>query len=311
MAVRLSRLAIAQWIFAVAVVAYAAVVLHGQWRAIQSRLASISADPLLLLAASLIVLLTYAVLIETWRRVLAAWDARLPWPTAARIWFASSLGKYVPGSIWAIAALGVMARESGASAVAAAGSSIVVNLLNLASGLAVVLVLASRLVPHAAVFAALTAAAILSALAAPALLPVAARAASRVLRRDVRVPTIPAATVWQALIGTGAAWVGYGVAFYIFAVAILGASAVHGSFVLYIAAYTAAYIVGFVAPFAPAGLGVREIGIIEGLPLLGLTSHGDAVILALTSRLWLTLLEVAPGLVALAAGNTRTRIRSK
>ncbi|MGI8548428.1 MAG: UPF0104 family protein, partial [Gemmatimonadaceae bacterium] len=79
---------------------------------------------------------------------------------------------------------------------------------------------------------------------------------------------------------------------------------------LYIAAYTAAYILGFVALFAPAGLGVREAGMIEVLPLLGLTSHSDAFLVAVTSRLWLTALEVIPGVVALAAGYFRSRTRS-
>jgi uncharacterized membrane protein YbhN (UPF0104 family) len=77
----------------------------------------------------------------------------------------------------------------------------------------------------------------------------------------------------------------------------------------YIAVYTGAYIVGFITPIAPAGLGVREGLLIKGLTLFGLMSGSDATIVAFTSRLWLTLLEVAPGLVALAATHTRTRPR--
>ncbi len=298
-----------QWIFAIAVVVYAAIVLRRQWTEIHTRLGQLRVEPVMLIGASLIVFLAYAVLIETWRRVLSAWDTRLRWAVAARIWFASSLAKYIPGNIWSIAALGVMSREQGASPVAAAGSSIIVNALNLAAGLAVVLVFGSRLIPHATVFAVIAAAAIAVALAAPWILPTATAWASRVLGRAIPLPRIPPSTTWWSLGGTTFAWCAYGVAFRMFAVAVLGDSAVHGSFVLYIAAYTAAYIVGFVAPFAPAGLGVREVGITEGLPLLGLMSHGDAFIIALTSRLWLTLLEVIPGLVALAAGHTRTRAR--
>lgn len=298
---------VAQWIFAAAVVIYAGFVLHEQWSQIQRRIGTIHVAPAKLIVASLIVLAAYAVLIETWRRVLAAWDTRLEWATAARIWFASSLGKYIPGNIWAIAALGAMARERGASPVAAAGSSIVVNVINLAAGLAVVLVFGARLIPHAAVFAVIAVVAIAGALAAPLLLPSVTALAARVSGRDIRMPNVPSSTIWMSLAGTTFAWCAYGVAFRFFTAAVLGDSAAHGGFVLYIAAYTAAYIVGFIAPFAPAGLGVREIGIIEGLPLLGLTNHGDAIIIALTSRLWLTILEVIPGLVALAAGHTRTR----
>jgi uncharacterized membrane protein YbhN (UPF0104 family) len=299
---------IVQWVFAVLVVTYAGTALHGQWEEIRGRLTSLDIHWGSLAGASGMVLIAFAVLIETWRRVLAAWDSRFGWPTAARIWFASSLGKYIPGNIWAIAAMGMLARQRGASAVAAAGSSILVTVINLASGVAVVLVFAAKLIPHALVAAVVAGVVIAGALAAPLFLPKLVALATKIAGRDVRIPTVPPSTVWWALLGTTFAWVVYGAAFRLFAVALLGDSAVHGGFVLYVAAYTAAYIVGFITP-VPAGIGVREFGIIEGLTLLGLTTQSDAAIIAVISRLWLTVLDVIPGLVALAAGHTRTRTR--
>jgi hypothetical protein len=73
--------------------------------------------------------------------------------------------------------------------------------------------------------------------------------------------------------------------------------------------YTGGYILGLLTPIAPAGVGVREGVIMEGLPLFGVTSHADALILALTSRLWLTILEVVPGLIALAVSQANIRTR--
>jgi hypothetical protein len=300
---------IVQLIFAILVVTFASIAISKRWDMIRSRVATLDIHWLHLLEASLLVFTAYAVLVETWRRVLAAWDTRLPWWTAARIWFAASLGKYIPGNLWSLAALGVMARETGASSVAAAGSSIIVNVFNLVSGLTLVLLFASRLVPHAAAFAAVAALSVASVLAAPLWLPMMVRLAMKVTKREMRIPVIPASTVWWAMIGTSFAWCLYGEAFHLFAEALLGESAVHGSVVLYIAAYTAAYIVGFITLIAPAGIGVREAGIWEGLPLLGLTTYGDAVIVAVISRLWLTILEVIPGLVALAAGHLRPPTR--
>lgn len=302
---------VAQWLFAVLVAVFASVAISKRWDMIGGRVASIHVDWLRILEASLLVLVAYAVLIETWRRVLAAWDTQLPWWTAARIWFAASLGKYIPGNLWSLAALGVMARETGASSVAAAGSSIIVNVFNLVSGLALVLIFAARLVPHAEVFAVVAIASIGGVLAAPMWLPAIARMACKLTKRDIPLPVIPASTVWWSLAGTAFAWCLYGEAFRLFAIAILGSNAVHGGVVLYIAAYTAAYIVGFITLIAPAGIGVREAGIWEGLPLLGLTTYGDAVIVAVISRLWLTVLEVIPGLVALAAGHFRPPPRSE
>ncbi len=301
----------AQWLFAALVVGFAGVAIWKRWDTIGSRVGTLHIEWTPLLEASLLVFAAYAVLIETWRRVLGAWDTRLPWWTAARIWFAASLGKYIPGNLWSLAALGVMARETGASSVAAAGSSVIVNVFNLVSGLVLVLVFASHLVPHAAVFAGVAAAAVTGVLAAPRWLPNLVRLACRLTKRDIPLPVIPASTVWWSLAGTAFAWCAYGIAFRLFAIALLGSNAVHGPIVLYIAAYTAAYIVGFVTLIAPAGLGVREAGIWEALPLLGLTTYGDAVIVAVVSRLWLTVLEVVPGLVALAAGHLRPSTRSE
>jgi len=289
----------AQWLFTGAVLIFAGVALAREWEKIGGRVAALRPDWVQLGLATALVLASYAVLIETWRRVLAAWDTRLPWWTAARIWFASSLAKYVPGNVWSIAALGMMARNRGASAVAAAGSSVLVNILNLAAGAAVVLLFAARLVPQPLIVGAIVAAVLAAAAAAPWLLPRATAVAARLTHRELRLPRIPSRIVWISLAGTTTAWLAYGVSFRLFAEALLGAHALHGPMLLYIAAYTGAYILGFITPVAPAGLGVREFALIEGLARLGLMSASDAAIVALASRLWLTVLEVAPGVVAL------------
>ncbi|MGI8545887.1 MAG: hypothetical protein ACR2M1_00910, partial [Gemmatimonadaceae bacterium] len=249
-------LRIAQWLFAVIVISFVSLALVRRWDLVSGGMATLRIDWIKLAVASLFVLSGYAVLIETWRRVLAAWDTSLDWTTAAEIWFASSLGKYVPGSVWALAAAGVMARQRGASAVAAAGSSVLVTILNLLAGFALVLLFAARLVQHAAVFAAVAGALVLGAISAPVLLPRGMAIMARLFKRDIPMPRIPASTIWWALAGTALAWCAYGVAFRLFAAAVLGDSAVHGDYVIYIAAYMAAYLLGFVALFGDAGSGV-------------------------------------------------------
>lgn len=294
-------LQIAQWLFATLVVVFAGRAVTREWQTVGHRFADLRPGWLALLAASVIVLATYAMLVETWRRVLAAWDVELRWGTAARIWFVSSLGKYIPGGLWSVAALGVMAKSRGASAVAAAGSSVIINVLNLASGLALVLIFAARIVPHPALFALVAVVVVAGFLVAPAMLPWLLATVTRVTGREFNIGTVPRSTVWWSLAGTTIAWCAYGAAFRLFSVAVLGPNAVHGGVVLFIAAYTAAYILGFVVP-SVAGLGVREAGIVEAMSHLGLASTSDAIVVALASRLWLTVLEVVPGLIALAVG---------
>jgi uncharacterized membrane protein YbhN (UPF0104 family) len=95
-----------------------------------------------------------------------------------------------------------------------------------------------------------------------------------------------------------AAWVGYGVAFRVLALALVPASA--GNWLQYVAVFTGSYLIGYLSLILPGGIGAREVAMVGSLTALGLTSTVDAWLLAVVSRLWLTVLEVAPGLIYLA-----------
>jgi len=87
---------------AFAALAVAAVLLAGraivaQWNAFRASGAHLEPRWALLGASSLVVLVTYALLIETWRRTVRAWDSELPFRRAARIWCISNLARYLPG----------------------------------------------------------------------------------------------------------------------------------------------------------------------------------------------------------------------
>ena len=75
---------------------------------------------------------------------------------------------------------------------------------------------------------------------------------------------------------------------------------------LVVAAYAAAYAAGFLALLTPAGLGVREGVLVVALaPVL---PAGPALVVALVSRVWMMLVELAgAGIVHLAARH-RTRV---
>src|SRR6185437_10970423 len=60
----------AQIVFAVLVVVFASIAISKRWDMIRDRVATISVDWISLIEASLLVFLAYAVLVETWRRVL-------------------------------------------------------------------------------------------------------------------------------------------------------------------------------------------------------------------------------------------------
>lgn len=300
------------WRIAFAILAVLAVGLAGreileQWRAFRASGAQLEPRWHVIGASSLIVLAAYAVLVETWRRTVRAWDAELSWFDAARIWFISNLGRYLPGKIWQIGAMGVMAQERGVSVVAATGSALVINLVNLLAGFGLVLVTGAEFF-HART-ASVTLAVILVAgiVLAPRIVPVAARVAGRLLRRPLDVPRLPDSAVWLASVGCLLAWILYGIAFRIFVAGVLGAAP--GSTASYVAAFTGSYLAGYIALFAPGGIGVREKSLMLALGQFGLAQAGAAGVISLTSRLWLTVLEVLPGLGFLAADALRGRRR--
>jgi hypothetical protein len=258
--------------------------------AVDPRWATIALSGAVFLAA-------HAVLVQTWRSVLGCWDARLPFWTAARIWSVSNLGRYLPGKVWQIGAMGAMARDVGVSPVAASGSAILGTLVNVIAGFVVALLGGRALLERssnghgtlAIAFVVLAAAALL---AAPMLLPKLAPWIGRVAGRPVAA-RLPTRAVVYALLGNVVAWLLYGAAFQLFMVGLLGAAA--GGYAEYLAAYTISYLVGYLALFAPAGIGAREGAMVTVLAYAGLATRPQAALVALASRVWLTLLEVVPG----------------
>jgi hypothetical protein len=101
--------------------------------------------------------------------------------------------------------------------------------------------------------------------------------------------------VWLAVVINTVAWIGYGLAFACFARGILPALKLDAS--IAIGVYAASYLVGYLVLFAPGGVGFREFALGALLVAGGFAGQGDAAILGATSRVWLTVLEVLPGLI--------------
>jgi uncharacterized membrane protein YbhN (UPF0104 family) len=298
----------AQWIFAALVVFFAGRALIGQWGLASTRLVHVRMDWGRIALASLLVLVTYALLIEGWRRVLGAWGGKLSYIEAARIWCLSNLGRYVPGNVWSLTAMGVMSRGRGMSAVAATGSSIIMQLLTLSVGLGVALVTGAKLVGNPVALAVLLVALLVLIAAAPRLLPPLTRLLGSFTGWKIPEPVIPATVVWGATLAGGITWLLYGFAFQLFTEGLLGGAS--GATMSYIAVYTAAYILGFISPIAPAGLGVREVALAAGMTQFGLASEGDAALVAIAARLWLTILELIPSAAFVLAATIRRRSTS-
>lgn len=300
----------AGWVLAAVIVARVSVsLLHGL-RDLRSQPQAWSPRWSLIGLSGMVFLLAHAALVQTWRSVLACWDARLPFWSAARIWSVSNLGRYIPGKIWQIGAMGAMSREVGVSPIAASGSAILGTLVNVIAGFVVALVSGRVLLDRAfngggAIAQVIVFLSVAALAAAPIIVPRLAPLAARVAGRPLRA-TLPVRAVIIALAGNLLAWLLYGVAFELFARGLVPTSS--GGYSAYLAAYTISYLAGYLALFAPAGAGVRESAMLAMLPFAGLADPAQAALITIGSRVWLTLLEVLPAVFFWA--HHRARLRS-
>ena len=261
-------------------------------------------------AATAVVLATYALLIQGWRLLLAGWGGTLPYPVAVRIWTIANLGRWIPGKVWSVGALGVLAQEQGVRGLAAAGAALLGTALNLGAGCAIAVLFGARALASlnpvwywlawglAVAFVAVV-------LALPRILPALLGNVAR--RRGVPLAQqhLTTRTLWLVTAMQGIAWIGYGTAFWMFA---RGATpSVSGNPWQFVALFSASYLAGYLVLIAPGGVGVREGVLTALLVAMGLASTGDAVLLGVLSRGWLTVLEIVPGLISLALHPRRAR----
>lgn len=248
--------------------------------------------PLWILSAALTVWLTYGLLIEAWRRILIGWSQTLGYGPAMRIWCLSNLGRYLPGKVWSIAGLVVLAQRAGVAGWAAAGSALVMQVIALGTGALVV----SFGAPGAATPLALAGALCLAACVIGVLVrePMVERLV-HLVRPGVEFRALPLRAALLAAVVTLMSWAAYGMAFWMLARGIFGTTGL--SAFQATGVFAAGYIVGLLALFAPGGVGVRELVFVALLaPVVG---SGGALALSIAARLLWTVTEVSAALVAL------------
>lgn len=304
------------WLLAGQVV-LAAVVLFFIGRALVRQWEAFRGQPLvahprwgIVVVSGLVVLATYAVLIQTWRAILHAWDARLGFVDAARIWSISNLARYIPGTLWPIGLMAAMAKRERISPLAATGSSLLNVIVNIACGIAVSMVAGWAALDvlsggHATLGFVLIGIIALGLLLLPFLLPRVLPRLARLVGRDVGAVTLPPRAVAGAVVGNVVAWVLYGIAFRLLVTGVLGSAA--GTVADYVAIFASSYVAGYVVLVLPAGAGVRDATMATALAALHLATPQQALLVAVASRLWLTVLELVPGFLFLAFRPSRGR----
>lgn len=242
----------------------------------------------LAVVASVVAVTAYGLV---WPYILRRLGTPAPWSWVG-LFFKSQLGKYLPGSVWQYAGRVGLARNRGVPMQRALASVIAeVALSAIAAAVAASLVLGE--VAAAGVVIGVAGLLVLALLLRPSVASLLAGASggTRLDRTSLSAALRAApATVGLYLI----VWGLYGVAFWTTGRALFDVPA--SDLPRYIGVFALAWLVGVVAFFAPGGIGVREAVIVALLhSRLG---EADAIVLAATSRIVLTAIDLAAAAAA-------------
>lgn len=242
-----------------------------------------------LLASALVSWLGVIWLMYLWRVVIVFLSGRpLEFWVAYRIAALANLGKYLPGKVWSVMGLIYFLTKEGHPAPAAIAATVLHQAYTIVSGvLFVSMVLGVKVWGHVPVAIVAATLAIALVILYPPIFEQLLNRGLRLMKRDpviLRISFLHAITLYA---GYTVAWVIYGTGFWLMSKG-LGIPA--GSFWPVVASYGGAYLVGFLALFAPGGLGVREgmLAVMLG-PYL---PAGLPATVAVLSRLWMTLIEL-------------------
>jgi uncharacterized membrane protein YbhN (UPF0104 family) len=279
-----------------------------QWHQVRPLLGRLSLP--LLLAATVAVSAGHLATFLSWRALLTDLGARLPFAGGLRVFFLGQLGKYVPGSIWPAVAhmeLGrdyrVPQRVSGAAVAATLLMSVGTGLL--AAVVLVPLAGGGALGRYWWIVVALP---LVALVAAPPVLNRLLGLALRLARRAELPQPLTLAGVLRSVSWALAAWLCYGVQLWLLARQ-LGVPGGPRLLLLSTGAFAGAWSVGFLLVIAPAGAGAREAALI--LLLGSAMSSAEATVVAVVSRLLMTVGDLAWGGVAALAGRGDRLTRSR
>lgn len=247
-----------------------------------------------LLASALLVLVGLGAQMLSWRALFVGSEVGvLPLPVAGRIYYLGQLGKYVPGSVWAVVAQAELGRDHrvtrARSAVVALGALVVLVVVGTVVGVAGLASGSSGSLR--AYWWVLLAVPVGVALLWPPVFARIVQLAFRLARRSGEVPAVAPRGLLRSSGWALVMWLAFG-AHAVVLVRGLGQDA-PGAVATAVGAFALAWVVGFVVVIAPAGAGPREAALV--LALAPVLSTADALVVALVSRV---LMVLGDGLVA-------------
>lgn len=272
---------VVKWLFAAAVLAFGVSYVAGRWTQVSD--AFIRINPAVLVLAFVLVLAALFLSMISWLVLWPAFGVRLGLRQGVRVFFVSQLGKYLPGSVWPIAAQAQMAKAVGLSRAASVVLSLISMLVSIAVGIVIGLVLVPFINPALIAqywwVTAIGLAMVVCLL--PKILSWGVHLVLRLLRRRDAAFDYDAAVAAKSTGAQAANWVAGGLHLWVLVVALGGAPLT--TLVPCLAAFPLAFCIGILLIPVPAGIGVREAVIT--IILATAASGSIALTAAIVSRL--------------------------
>ena len=245
--------------------------------------------PYLVLSVALL-LVTFAIAAAMWsRNLVELGERRVGVAEGAAILLIANLGRYVPGKILALAGVAVLARRRGMSGVRATGAAVTAQMVNLLGAAAVGGWVVVWSAGFSEVWKVAAGVAIVAGLTGFLYFGGAGALLRWVLRRSGHTGDLPDPSgrgLLRLLPGYMLNWLVHGAAF----ACLSRGLGLDIGFGVGTTAFAAAYFAGYVAVFAPAGIGIRESSLAGLLtPVLGLEA---SLVLAALQRVWITAAEL-------------------
>ncbi|MBN1291345.1 MAG: flippase-like domain-containing protein [Candidatus Latescibacteria bacterium] len=261
------------------------------WKAIQSFNWHI--NPLYLMVSFLGFCCGYAFLVWIWSVVLKALGYTVPYSEAWNIYFIGNLGRYIPGKLWTIAGIAYMAGKSGIPGVVAGTSAICAQAYSILSSFVFLILFLIFKGTYDGRFQVLWALPLLIVLVPVFMMPRNLEWSLNFLLKKMgrsqisikyKTPTAIRITFLYLC-----SWFIFGGSFRLFISAVTGSTTINPLYLT--GTYAVAYILGYIAFFAPGGIGVRES--ILTVLLTGYVPAGVAAVLSVSLRLMITFVEIA------------------
>lgn len=253
-------------------------------------------------------MLSVAMTFLVWREVLLGLAVDVPIGAAARVFFVSQLGKYLPGSVWPV----VIQMEAGRAHGASRRTMLAANLITLVLSCAVGLILACVLLPLSDANALshywwlLLALPFLLVLLHPRAVPLLLDRAFALLGRAPVGQRLPVRNSLRASAWSALSFVALGIHVAILAAA-MGAAG-FSTVVLCTGGMALAVCAGVLFIPAPAGAGIRDV--ILRLVLATALTSGQALAVVVASRVLLIVADLVLAGAAAAVGRREPAVKS-